>query len=193
MKVIGLTGGIAAGKSTVASYLRQQGLPVFDADAVVRQATEQGSPCLPALKAAFGAKAFTQHGVLDRRAVAALVFADPAARQKLEKIIHAYVTQQKELFLSQKKHEKAVVLDVPLLIECGWYKHVDQVWLVAISEQQQVARAMARSGLSAAEVGARIAAQMPLAVKKQYADVILDNSGSVADLEKQVAAALTRI
>ncbi len=180
MIVIGLTGGIASGKSTVAAALRAMGLPVFDADEASRRAVAAGSRGLALVGQALGSGYLTAAGELDREKVAALVFSDKAARAKLEGILHGMVWERAEEFLADCRRRgcRAAVLDVPLLIECGWHQRVDQVWLVAVSVEEQVRRAMLRSGMSAAQARARIAAQMPLEEKKAFAAVIFDNNGS---------------
>lgn len=187
MVIIGLTGGIASGKSTVSAELRKMGVPVFDADAEARSAVNKGSEGLALVAAAFGSDYLTDAGELDRAKVSELVFHDKQALKTLENIIHKIVWQRAESFLENCRASKqqAVVLDVPLLIETGWHRQVDCVWLVAVSRRQQIERAMLRSGMTEEEVTARIEAQMPLAEKKQYADVVLDNSGS---LEQTIAA-----
>lgn len=187
MVIIGLTGGIASGKSTVSAELRKMGVPVFDADAEARSAVNKGSEGLALVAAAFGSYYLTDAGELDRAKVSELVFHDKQALKTLENIIHKIVWQRAESFLENCRASKqqAAVLDVPLLIETGWHRQVDCVWLVAVSRRQQIERAMLRSGMTEEEVTARIEAQMPLAEKKQYADVVLDNSGS---LEQTIAA-----
>ena len=187
MVIIGLTGGIASGKSTVSAELRKMGVPVFDADAEARSAVNKGSEGLALVVQAFGSEYLTAAGELDRAKVSELVFHDKQALKTLENIIHKIVWQRAESFLENCRASKqqAAVLDVPLLIEPGWHKQVDCVWLVAVSRCQQIERAMLRSGMTEEEVTARIEAQMPLAEKKQYADVLLDNSGS---LEQTIAA-----
>lgn len=187
MLVIGLTGGIASGKSTVAAELRQLGLPVFDADEVSRQAVAKGSDGLRKVEEVFGKEYLTANGELNREKISQLVFADKEALKKLEQIIHGEVWQQAENFLDccRKKNYNAAVLDVPLLIECGWHKKVDTVWLVAVSVAEQIQRAMKRSGMAEADVKKRIAAQMSLEEKKVHADVVFDNSG---DLENTLVA-----
>lgn len=187
MVIIGLTGGIASGKSTVSAELRKMGVPVFDADAEARSAVNKGSEGLALVVQAFGSGYLTAAGELDRAKVSELVFHDKQALKTLENIIHKIVWQRAESFLQDCREAKqqAAVLDVPLLIETGWHRQVDCVWLVAVSRRQQIERAMLRSGMTEEEVTARIEAQMPLAEKKQYADVVLDNSGS---LEQTIAA-----
>ena len=180
MITIGLTGGIASGKSTVSAELRQLGVPVFDADAEAHLAVAKGSEGLAQVAAAFGSEYLTEAGELNRTKMAERIFHDKEALHIMEGIIHKIVWQQAEAFMTanRQKNTKVVVLDVPLLIECGWHKQVDSVWLVAVTRRQQVERAMLRSGMTESEVEARIEAQMSLAEKKKYADVVLDNSGT---------------
>lgn len=180
MITIGLTGGIASGKSTVSAELRRLGVPIFDADAEAKLAVARGSEGLAQVGALLGAEYIAPDGELDRAKVAERIFHDKEALKGVEAIIHKIVWARAEEFLAQCKRDavRAAVLDVPLLIECGWYKQVDSVWLVAVSRRQQIERAMKRSGMTEAEVEARIAAQMSLAEKKKYADVVIDNSGT---------------
>ena len=193
MKIIGVTGGIASGKSTVTAYLRKQNIPVFDADASAHDAVRLGSPCLAKIHEIFGDEIIMDTGELDRKALSALVFSNKEALKKLENIIHGYVWAKAQEFIAAQKKEKIIVLDVPLLIECGWYTSVDAVWLIKVSEEEQIKRAMERNNITEAEVRARIKAQMPFAEKQKYATIILDNSGSISSLEKQVSVALRTI
>ena len=194
MIVIGLTGGIASGKSTVSAELRRLGLPIFDADQEARDAVAKGSKGLALVAETFGQEYLTAEGEMDRAKVSQLVFNDKDALKKLEGILHKIVWEQAKNFLERchSVGHPAVVLDVPLLIETGWYHEVDKVWLVAVSRDQQVKRAMIRSGMSAEEVEARIEAQMSLAEKKKYADVVLDNSGNLEDTLAAVQAELKK-
>lgn len=187
MITIGLTGGIASGKSTVSAELRRLGLPIFDADAEAKLAVSKGSEGLAQVIAALGSEYLTDEGELNRAKVAERVFHDKEALKTLEAIIHKIVWARAEQFMQENRsaERQLAVLDVPLLIECGWHKLVDSVWLVAVSRKQQIERAMLRSGMTSDEVEARIAAQMSLAEKKKYADIVLDNSGT---LEKTLAA-----
>lgn len=187
MITIGLTGGIASGKSTVSAELRRLGLPIFDADAEAKLAVAKGSEGLAQVIAALGSEYLTAEGELNRAKVAERVFHDKEALKTIEAIIHKIVWARAEQFMQDNRSAKKqlAVLDVPLLIECGWHKLVDSVWLVAVSRKQQIERAMLRSGMTADEVEARIAAQMSLAEKKKYADIVLDNSGT---LEETLAA-----
>ena len=187
MITIGLTGGIASGKSTVSAELRRLGLPIFDADAEAKLAVAKGSEGLAQVIKALGSEYLTAEGELNRAKVAERVFHDKEALKTIEAIIHKIVWARAEQFMQENRsaEKRLAVLDVPLLIECGWHKLVDSVWLVAVSRKQQIERAMLRSGMTADEVEARIAAQMSLAEKKKYADIVLDNSGT---LEETLAA-----
>lgn len=187
MITIGLTGGIASGKSTVSAELRRLGLPIFDADAEAKLAVAKGSEGLAQVIEALGSEYLTAEGELNRAKVAERVFHDKDALKTLEAIIHKIVWARAEQFMQENRsaEKQLAVLDVPLLIECGWHKLVDSVWLVAVSRKQQIERAMLRSGMTSDEVEARIAAQMSLAEKKKYADIVLDNSGT---LEETLAA-----
>ena len=195
MKIIGLTGGIASGKSTVATELRKQNVPVFDADEVSRNAVAKGSKGLALVAEAFGVEYLTADGEMDRAKISQLVFSDKEALKTLEGILHKIVWDEAEAFLAEAREQKAklAVLDVPLLIETKWHERVDLVWLVAVSKEQQIKRAMIRSGMTEEEVKARIAAQMSLEDKKKFADVVLDNSGSLEETLEQVHKELAKL
>jgi len=193
MKIIGLTGGIGSGKSTVSAYLKQKGISILDADAIVAAAEAKGSPQFPAIVKILGQEVLNKEGELDRRLVSKLVFDQPQKLKDLNDIVYACVEDARVKLLNEKKAEKLVVFDIPLLIECNWNKKVDEVWLVAVDKETQIARAMARTNLSREEVEKRINHQMPLEEKKLYAKVILDNSGSLKHLYEQVDAALNKI
>ncbi|MCD8175459.1 MAG: dephospho-CoA kinase [Phascolarctobacterium sp.] len=195
MIVIGLTGGIASGKSTVAGWLREIGLPVFDVDEVSKKAVVKGSIGLKMVEEALGSEYITDEGALDRAKVAALVFKNKEALKKLESIIHKIVWEKACNFLDEcrRRQCKAVVLDVPLLIECGWHNKVDLVWLVAVNTDEQIRRAVLRSDMSKVDVKARIDAQMPLEEKKALADKVFDNSNSPEITRMEVYKEVHRI
>ena len=195
MIVIGLTGGIASGKSTVSGELSRQGVPIFDADQNARDAVAKGSKGLTMVVETFGNEYLTVEGELNRPKVSELVFRDKQALKTLEGILHKIVWENAEGFLKEQQEQgaKLAVLDVPLLIETGWHKQVDKVWLVAVSRQQQIERAMLRSGMTEAEVVARINAQMSLEEKRKYADMVLDNSGSLEQTLAQVQGELKKL
>ncbi len=186
MEIIGLTGGMASGKSTVAKFLVKAGLPVFDADEAARKAVAKGSLGLKKAAAVLGEAYLTAAGELNRPKVAALIFNDKTVREKLEGIIHQEVWRQAQSFLAEQRQAGAVaaVLDVPLLIECGWQKYCTRVWLVAVKREQQLQRAMTRDGMTREQAEARLEAQLGLQEKAAVADVLIDNSGS---LEKTLA------
>ena len=191
MKIIGLTGGIGSGKTSVAAKLRALGARVFDADEAAKNAVLPGSQGFHKVVENFGPQLVDADGKLNRAALAEIVFNDKASLRKLEEIIHSYVWQETDKFLSecQQSGERAAVLDIPLLIECGWHQKVDEVWLVVLPVEKQIMRTMKRSGMTAEAVQARIAAQMPLDEKKKYATLVIDNSGAWEETEKQVITA----
>ena len=134
MIVIGLTGGIGSGKSTVSSYMRKLGIPVFDADASSRAAVRKGSPCLQKVVSFFGPECLLPDGELNRPWVADKVFHDKTVLKQYEKIVQEQVWAEAQQFLAEEreKNTAAVLLDVPLLIECGWHTKMDSVWLVKV-------------------------------------------------------------
>lgn len=179
---IGLTGGIASGKSTVGRLLAARGLPLLDADGYARDALAPGSPGAQAVLA--------RYGTLDRAALGRIVFADAAERQWLEQLVHPLVRARFAAELERLAAAPVVVLMIPLLFEAGLAGLCSEVWLVDCDEAQQRQRLMARNGLSAAEARARIAAQWPLARKRTLADVVLDNRGTAEQLEGQLERAM---
>lgn len=188
-RIIGLTGGIASGKSTVSNLLRQAGLPIIDADQVARQVQRPGSPALDKLAAAFGHKIITPDGHLDRQRLGQRVFADPAARQELDRIMQPLIRDAIWQAVANFKQQGVanVVLDVPLLFEAGYDTECDLVVVVRVSPATELQRLMARNGYSKAAAQARIAAQLPLSAKVAKADIVIDNDGSLAQTQRQVA------
>ena len=182
---IGLTGGIATGKSSVGRLLAERGLPVLDADDFAREALAPGSAGARAVLARHGASvrarpqpAADSDGldVIDRGALGRIVFADPAARIWLEQLVHPLVRARFNSELERLASAPLVVLMIPLLFEAGLEELCSEVWLVDCDEQQQLQRLMARDGLSEADAHSRIAAQWPLARKRELADRLIDNS-----------------
>lgn len=188
MYVIGLTGGIATGKSTVSALLAELGLPVVDADKLAREVVEPGQPALAEIRRAFGPGVIAPDGTLDRAALARLVFRDEGARRRLEGIIHPRVRERMRQILAglASQGESLAVVDVPLLFEAGFDTDVDEVWVVSASEEEQLHRLMVRDGLSEEEARLRIEAQMPLVEKRARADRVIDNNGSPAATRRQV-------
>ena len=191
MKIIGLTGGIGSGKTSVAAKLKALGARVFDADEAAKNAVLPGTEGFYKVVEAFGPQIVDADGKLNRTALAEIVFNDKESLKRLEEIIHHYVWQETDKFLKecQQSGQRAAILDIPLLIECGWHQKVDEVWLVVLPVEKQIMRTMKRSGMTAEAVQARIAAQMPLDEKKKYATLIIDNSGDWKETEKQVITA----
>jgi dephospho-CoA kinase len=190
MRRIGLTGGIATGKSTVATVLRGLGAPVIDADAVSRALTAPGGAALPALRASFGEAVF-RGDALDRKALAARVFADADARRALEALLHPAVFAEIEArceALDRAGHP-IVVLEIPLLFETGYDAKVDEIWLTVLPGAEQVRRLTARDGLTEAEAAARVDSQWPEAAKRARAQVWIDTGRPPEAVTAQVRAA----
>ncbi|MEA5059966.1 Dephospho-CoA kinase [bioreactor metagenome] len=193
--VIGLTGSMAAGKSTVSHRLAELGAHVIDADLVARQVVLPGTAGLRALVERFGPQILRPDGGLDRPALAALAFGDAKSLAELNAILHPSIRTEMEARLREAKTtgETVAVLDVPLLLESGWQHLCDEVWLVTAPEEIRLARAVARSGISREAAQARMRAQMPEAQKRALADVILENEGSLAELLARVDAQYKRL
>lgn len=190
MKLIGLTGNIASGKSTVARLLVQKGAAHLDADALVHELYEPGTPVTTAIAAHFGPEVLDEHGAVDRQALGVIVFADPEALRALEQIVHPQtgraIAERIQALQSQAEPPPALVIEAVKLIESGRHEIVDQVWFVISRPEIQKARMMQDRGLSDAEALARLQAQAPLETRLHHAHVIIENSGSVATLERQV-------
>jgi dephospho-CoA kinase len=189
---IGLTGGIATGKSSAARLLEQRhGLPVLDADFYARQALEPGQPATEAVRARFGTGVVSNSGVVDRRALGAIVFNNQDERRWLEQLVHPIVRQRFDQELVRLDTNPAVVLMIPLLFESGLEALCSETWLVDCDESQQLQRLMARDQLNEAEAQARMNAQWPLARKRPLADVLISNRGDAAALNAQLEDALS--
>ncbi len=186
MKTIGLTGGIASGKSTVAELLKGYGFVVVDADVASRQAVAKGSDGLREVQAVFGEEAVLK-GEMNRQYVGQLVFSDAAKRRQLNEIIHPRVREmmeQEKLKALQAGYH--VIMDIPLLFENGLESTVDEVWVVYVPESVQLERLKKRNQLSTDDAAARISSQLSIEDKKARADVIIDNSGTLKELQQQV-------
>ncbi|MEB3179387.1 MAG: dephospho-CoA kinase [Nostocaceae cyanobacterium] len=189
-RIIGLTGGIATGKTTVANYLAERyNLTILDADIYAREAVSIGSPLLQEIAARYGRKILLADGSLDRQQLGVIIFNNPSERQWLEQLIHPYV---RERFINKMAELSAptVVWVVPLLFEAGMSDSVTEIWVVICSEQQQLKRLIQRNNLTLEAAQARINSQLPLAEKVARANVVLDNSSSLEMLLKQVDAAI---
>ena len=182
---IGLTGGIGSGKSTVSALLAARGAVVIDADRIAREVVEPGTPGLAAVVDAFGADVVTADGSLDRPALAAVVFGDPEARKRLDGIVHPLVRSRAAELASAAPEDAVVVHDVPLLVETGQAGSYDLVLVVEADPETRVSR-LVRRGLTADDARARMAAQATDEQRRAVADVVLDNSGTEAELAAQV-------
>lgn len=191
-KVIGLTGGIATGKSTVAELLKAHGFKIVDADIASRKAVEKGSEGLKKVVAEFGEEALTEEGEMNREYIGQQIFYDDLKREKLNAIIHPIV---REIMGNEKKQYLAqghdVVMDIPLLFENGLEKTVDEVWLVYTSPSIQIDRLMERNQLSIEDAKARIYSQISIDKKSRMADVVIDNFGTKLELKQNLEQALT--
>ncbi len=196
MKVIGLTGGIASGKSTVSGFLREQyGAVVLDADEVAREIAEPRKPLWEAFVLRYGKeRVLLADETLDREAIAEIVFHDASERIWMDGVAHPLIKRRMLERLDECKAagKKLVVLDVPLLYEAGWEKIPDEVWVVYVGPKTQMKRLMHRNGLSADLARERIASQMPMEEKRLRADVVIDNNGTREETVAQVKAAFVR-
>ncbi|HET9248691.1 MAG TPA: dephospho-CoA kinase [Actinomycetota bacterium] len=187
MLLVGLTGGIGSGKSTVARMLEARGAVVFDADLLAREAVEPGTPGHAAVIERFGADVLAPGGELDREALASIVFADPSARRDLEGIVHPEV---RRLFAegteAYRDTDRVVVFSAPLLVETGMHTAFEVLVVVSATTGTQIERLMRERGMSEPAIRARIDAQAPLEDKAAVADFLVDNEGSLDDLEGQV-------
>ncbi|PTE31483.1 dephospho-CoA kinase, partial [Mammaliicoccus fleurettii] len=189
-KVIGLTGGIATGKSTVSKMLKERGFYIVDADVASRKAVETGSKGLRQVEEVFGKKAIL-NGEMNRQYVGSIVFKDEDMRKKLNNIVHPIVREimEEEKQLGLKK-DKNVIMDIPLLFENNLQDTVDETWLVYTTKETQIVRLKQRNQLTDEEALSRIKSQMPIEEKKEMADVIIDNNGSLVDLTQNIETLL---
>jgi dephospho-CoA kinase len=190
MRIIGLTGNIAAGKSAVAARLASLGAHLVDADVLAREAVAPGSPALAAIVSRWGPGVLTPAGALDRAALRRIVFSDPAERAALDAIVHPEVARRREnaVAAAEAAGAEIVICDIPLLFEAGLADTVDAVILVDAPEAIRRERLIRDRGLSPAEADAMIAAQMPSEQKRAHADYVIENAGTRDALTAQVDA-----
>jgi len=192
--VVGLTGGIASGKSSVAEILQGFGAPVIASDALARDAVQPGEEALSAIVRGLGDWVLTTDGQLDRPKVARRIFAEPSLRAHLEQILHPVIRERtlQRLSALDRAGQPVAVCDIPLLFEVGLHQpgsFIDQIWLVYVPEQAQLSRLMLRDGLDSEEARSRLLAQWPMDRKRVMADVVIDNSGTRKMLVPQVEQA----
>ena len=193
-RIIGITGGIASGKSTVTEFLRQQGYQVIDADQVVHELQEPGGRLYQALLSTFGSAILQEDGRLDRSKLGAMIFGNPEllaqSSQIQNKIIREELADRRDLLAET---QVVFFMDLPLLFELQYEDWFDQIWLVDVTEKTQLSRLMSRNALSQEEAEKRIAAQLSLREKRKRADVLIDNNGSLEETRQQISNALQKL
>ncbi len=192
--IIGLTGSIATGKSTVANMLKKRGIPVVDADEVARIVVEKGRPALQKIVEVFGENVLLEDGTLNRPALGNIIFNDPEARNTLNAIMHPAIREEME---SQKachiqNEEPIIIMDIPLLFENHLTDTVDRIVVVTVDEGTQLHRLMKRNDLTEEEAEARIQSQISIREKAQRADDVIDNSSTLEKTEEQVEALIAK-
>jgi dephospho-CoA kinase len=178
---VGLTGGIATGKSTVSAIFRHAGAKIIDADQIARNVVKKGLPAWQKIVAHFGPRVLMADGQINRAILAEVVFNDPVQKRYLNAIVHPHVRRKTEELMQELREKEVngvVVLDVPLLYEVGMDSDLDKIIVVYVPEVIQLERLMERDGLSEQSARVRIQSQMPIEEKKQRADIVIDNSGS---------------
>ena len=190
-KIIGITGGIASGKSTVTNFLREQGFQVVDADAVVHQLQKPGGRLFEALVQHFGQKIILENGALNRPLLASLIFSNPQEREWSKQIQGEIIREELAILRDQfAQTEEIFFMDIPLLFEQDYVSWFDETWLVYVDRTVQVKRLMKRDQLSKDEAESRLAAQWPLVKKKDLASHVLNNNGNQDQLLTQVFSLL---
>ena len=192
--IIGLTGSIASGKSTVTNLLKDRGYPIVDADEIARLVVKPGSPVLEDIKNAFGAQAVFEDGTMNRDYIGNIVFSDSEKRTQLNEMIHPAI--RKELISQKEAHlaagAKTVILDIPLLFENGLQEYVERIIVVSVTKDIQKQRLIDRNGFSDKEASERIASQLPMEVKEQGADAVIMNNGTIDETSKQLDEILVK-
>jgi dephospho-CoA kinase len=186
---IGLTGGIACGKSTVSAMLVRRGALLIDADRIAREVVEPGSPALDKVASQFGQAVLQPDGALNRKKLGEIIFADADARKTLERLLHPPIRalmRERMVAFEQLYPDKLVVADVPLLYESGLQAMYQQVMVVYVPEAIQLQRLLVRDGLTLEQAKERLLSQMPIEHKKELADFLIDNSGTLQETELQL-------
>lgn len=192
--IVGLTGGICSGKTEAACVLVSMGVRVLDADQISRFLTNHDTRVLAQIEEHFGSQVFTIYGALDRQSLARIVFNDDQARHDLEGILHPPILALQRANISTARSTgRPLVISAPLLIECGAYREMDTIVLVRCSPALQQTRLIERNHFTAEEAQARIAAQMPLEVKQNYAQVVIDNDGTLAEFQAKVCEVFSKL
>lgn len=190
--ILGVTGGIASGKSTVSGYLKSKNIPIVDADAISHKVMGKGKPVLKIIEEEFGSMFFVD-GRLDRQLLGQYCFQSKERVEKLNSIVHPFIFEEMEKQLEENKNAPIVVLDAPLLIEAGLYKRCDKVLIVTCTRGKREERAIKRSNLPKLEVRKRMDQQIPDSERKKYADYIISNNGTIENTFKQVDKVLKEL
>jgi dephospho-CoA kinase len=183
IRIIGLTGGIATGKNSVALFFTERGIPVIDADQLARDAVLPGSPALEQIITLFGHEVVTRDGELDRKRLGEMIFSNPEKRRRLEGILHPEIRKMAEERIAQAAaagHQRLIYM-APLLIEAGATERVDEIWVVTVRPEIQLERLMRRDGIDHEQAQRMVDSQMPLSEKERYGSVVIDNSGTEAE------------
>ncbi|MFP4199971.1 MAG: dephospho-CoA kinase [Clostridia bacterium] len=193
--VVGLTGGLGSGKSTVADLVRERKIPVVDADRLAREVVRPRGEAYGPVVEEFGRGILNEDGCIDRARLAAIVFQNAKSRRRLERLIHPPVVRRMvtEIDRARERGEPVIVLDVPLLFEVGLEDLCDRTWVVWAREDQRIRRLATRDGMDPEDVRLRMQAQMSLEEKMDLADVVIDNSGSLEDTRRRVELLLDDI
>ncbi|KAI0797445.1 CoaE-domain-containing protein [Abortiporus biennis] len=195
MLVVGLTGGIATGKSTVSNLFKSHNIPIIDADLIAREVVLPGTPTLGKIVKYFGEDILLEDGTLNRPKLGSIIFNDAEKRRVLNGIVHPAV--KKAMFWSMLRcwwrGERVCIMDVPLLIESGLWQFVGKIVVVYCSPEIQLHRLMNRDGSSRTDASSRLNSQKPIAEKLDYADLVIDNSGSIQDLQDQMQSVITKL
>ena len=196
VRVIGLTGGIASGKTTVSNILKELGAIIIDADKIAREVVEKGSPALKEIEEHFGREILFENGRLNRKKLGNIVFNDTELLKKLNEIIHPYIIENIINEINQYRdtyNNRVIILDAALLIELNLMDLVEEVWLIAVPEKMHLGRLVEIENISVDQAQKRIYAQISLEDKKKYADLIIDNSKDLAYLQAQIEENWKRI
>ncbi len=193
-KIIGLTGGIASGKSTVTKIIRESGFKVIDADQVVHKLQAKGGKLYQALLEWLGPEILDADGELDRLKLSQMIFANPDNMKTSARLQNSIIRQELACQRDQlKQTEEIFFMDIPLLIEEKYIKWFDEIWLVFVDKEKQLQRLMARNNYSREEAELRLSHQMPLTDKKSFASLIIDNNGDLITLKEQMSNVLQRL
>jgi len=191
MLIVGLTGGIGSGKTTVSNLFRALGVPIIDTDVISREIVAPHQPALQKIRHNFGNDVFMDDGKLDRKALRQIIFTQPEKREKLEEILHPLIKNEVTQKILQYEAEQNVlycIVVVPLLIESGWTDLVNRVLVVDTTEEIQIQRATPRDGVSSSQLSAILDSQTKRRTRLEVADDVIDNSGNLTELEIQVKA-----